>query len=659
MALPTYVIEADVDGDGTYEENLSSRISERWGGTSIRRGMDESGIYQISELALTLDNIDRRFTPENSASALFGKMRPGVDIRGVATHNAIPYTLWRGYVQRWGPVEVTLEQQTAALRASDLAEYLRMYEGLNVTSSTTRRTDQALEAIFAAMGIGASLYQLDVGKQSLPLHFARAENALGAVMRAVQSEMGGLFWVTKAGKLRFESRGSRLGATPDQTWGDGTNILPVRKSYLSDNDEFVTRVTVQAAIFVQDQDQQEIFRFSRSMDNNPADSLALTAGEIYEAEFHYSAPAVSVAAPVASTDYLANSAQDGSGTDKTSALTVAVTDLGAGFRLKLTNTDAGTIYVTTFRLRGTVDTFVADRPQFVASKSVVGQITDIGVNIDVPFADDTGQKPRDYSIGVLRTQRYPVPRLVLEFDLDVHDDIAVALLSVEIGDLIKFKDTLTGQHSLGVDDWWYVESLNYAIAAARVTQCEVMLAPSYAYRDLDKIIYDLFTRADTGSGLGTALKGGAWATSTGFKILSNQAAPVDAATYITTLDLAAADGAFELSLSGLTTSGIHGIVYRYADDNNYLHAFVNQNVQEITLRKVVAGVVSTLAYFSRPRTTTAEMRVLVQGTRHRVWVDRKLWIDVTDGDLAANTKAGIYTLGNAAARFDDWYGAGL
>jgi len=100
-------------------------------------------------------------------------------------------------------------------------------------------------------------------------------------------------------------------------------------------------------------------------------------------------------------------------------------------------------------------------------------------------------------------------------------------------------------------------------------------------------------------------------------------------------------------------------VYRYADDNNYLHAFVNQNVQEITLRKVVAGVVSTLAYFSRPRTTTAEMRVLVQGTRHRVWVDRKLWIDLTESDLAANTKAGIYTLGNAAARFDDWYGQSL
>src|SRR3990167_5628347 len=232
MALPTYVIEADVDGDGSYEENLSSRISERWGGTSIRRGMDESGIYQISELALMLDNIDRRFTPENSASALFAKMQPGVDIRVVATHNSIPYTLWRGYVQRWGPVEVTLEQQTAALRASDLAEYLRMYEGLNVTPSTTRRTDQALEAIFAAMGIGASLYQLDVGKQSLPLHFARAENALGAVRRAVLGDEGGQTAVREPRIPVRRHAGSDMGRWDEHP--PGSQVLPVRQRRVRD-----------------------------------------------------------------------------------------------------------------------------------------------------------------------------------------------------------------------------------------------------------------------------------------------------------------------------------------------------------------------------------------------------------------------------------------
>src|SRR3546814_3244877 len=57
--------------------------------------------------------------------------------------------------------------------------------------------------------------------------------------------------------------------------------------------------------------------------------------------------ALPISAPVADTDYSANSAIDGSGTDRTSSLTVTLTALGGGrFRLRLQNTFAGTIYVT-------------------------------------------------------------------------------------------------------------------------------------------------------------------------------------------------------------------------------------------------------------------------------------------------------------------------
>jgi len=153
-----------------------------------------------------------------------------------------------------------------------LLEYLRAYDGLNVLSSTSRDTDGALSAIFAALNIDAGLYSLDDGIQNLAFHFARAQNALGACIDVVLSEMGGYFWVNKSGVMRFESRASRVGGygSPDATWGDGTSIVPLRAAYEYDSSELATSVTVRPTLFLANSDAVEVLRFTRSKDNRPA-----------------------------------------------------------------------------------------------------------------------------------------------------------------------------------------------------------------------------------------------------------------------------------------------------------------------------------------------------------------------------------------------------
>lgn len=656
----TYTIEADTDGDGVFETDLTPYVNSRTPGFALSRGLNAQGVYQSGQLTLSLDNLTGLFTPENSGSALYGRFESGVAIRIKATHAATPYTLGIVYMQ-----DASLEWQEpvggiANYTCEDLAAYLGRYGAIDVVSSTARDSDGAITAILDAMGIAAGLRSLDAGVQAFPFHFVASADAMGAIMDCVASEMGGRAWINKSGQIRFESRAARLGLTVDHTWGDGTNIVPESIRYESNESRIVGKVEVQATIFQQDQLQQEILRFQRGSHNSPADSLFLANGTIYEADFFYDSAVLALAAPVAAQDYLANSNQDGSGADRTSNLSVTVTDKGGRGTVKLVA--AADLYVTAFRLQATVMTFLNDRPSFIAAKSTLLGPTDGVVTVSVPWADDTGLVARDYSMHLLRINRYPTPRVQLVFALDRHNDAAASLLAVEIGDLVRYKDT--GLGTIGgamVDDWYYLEELQYAAAAGQISTATVSLIPSYAYRNLDKIVYDLFTRADAAS-LGTSLSGDVWAGGGEFGVAANKAYATAATERISTLALASADCVVEATIIDATTDADcrAGVVYRYSDDNNHWRAYVKNDGDLVVLEKVVAGVPTVVASAAVTIAGSHELQVLCQGTRHRVRLDRKWILDSTDSALSANTQVGLYAnQASTTVYWEDFYSEGL
>ena len=242
--------------------------------------------------------------------------------------------------------------------------------------------------------------------------------------------------------------------------------------------------------------------------------------------------------------------------------------------------------------------------------------------------------------------------------------MAVAMLSLEIGDRILYKDTAMGIASAQLNDRWYVESITYQAGVNRITGIEVSLVPSYAYRDLAHIAYDLFTRPNTATLLGQALSGQTWSGDSNFRILSNRARPISTAEQIPTLALGAADCVVEADILGITGAGteVVGLVYRHADASNYWRAVLSTVAGAIlALQKVVVGTPTTVGSVAFTPAASHELRVMVQGTRHRVWLDRKLMIDATDAALQSNTRVGLYSTGAGATSddFDDIAAQGL
>lgn len=655
------VLEADFDRDGTYETDLTVYANSRGGVPKIARGIEPSGTYRASRMSIKLDNTSELFTPNYQAGSLQGKLGPHAPIRLRATHLTVDYTIWTGYTTYWQNFYGRPPRSMVTVNCVDLAQYLVDGEPVDVAYSASRDTDGAITAIATAMGLGGGDLNLADGVQDLPAHFVRAQSPDQAMREVVASEMGGRMFIQADGKIRFEARNTRLGTSVDGTWGTGTNVRIENPDLLLDPKNIVTKVTARVTKFLLGQDDEVLFSFAENALD--ANSMSLAAGEIYERVFDAPSAYVSLTTPEAVRDYTANTAINGTGTDKTSALEVTLTLLGGGrFRLRLRNTDASTIYVTRMEIRGQPVEFFADRAQAEFSLSVPNYKAGAGITIDVPFSGDTGGKAAAYAYSILRTWRYINPVIWVDIPW-THDDAIVQALSAELGWLVRLTDT--AQWSTRIDDWCYVEAIEHQFpprTGRAPIRSRFMLVPSYCYRNLDAMAYDTFSRANATGGLGTAYDGGSWAASTGFDINTLAARANSDVLQMPTRDLGASitDQVVECSFSSVGSGDEVGVVFRYADANNQYRCYIDKGDNKIHLEKNVATVVTEITAPAFTVGTTHEMRVIVQGTRIRVWVDFKLYIDTTDSALSAGTKVGMFARNaNATTFFGNWYAQGL
>lgn len=664
-AALTYSVLVDWDRSGTYETDITGDIEMPGSGITIDRGFGKDGIYRISKVTIVVANRAGTYSFGNSASARFGQLRPGVPIKMQVNHNSVDYTLWTGYIQQFKVTGVSAGSVSlCTFECTDIADYLAQYTPVNVLVDD-RTTDAAYTAIAAAMGMSSGDYNFLTTGQALPTHWVRNKDGLSAMADVLQSEMGGSWYVDALGVIQGETRATRLGISVDQTWGDGTNIVPKTASVEVTDVDLISEASVQANVFVDDTPDLVIFTFSRNATNPTPDSILVAAGTTYgPVSLDFAGPIESLSTPTATTDWTGNSAIDGTGTDLTSDMAVTVTLQGAGFELTISNTGASDLYVTKFQLRGLAQNYVTDRPIFKYSLPIPGDKSPRGIQVQLPFADDSNTA-RNYSVQLARTWRYEYPRLALTFDGGKHDDIAVATLGVELGQQIKYTDTALTTKGTYSDDWWYIESIRHQFSPQMGRfnyYTSVEMVPTYLFRNLDAILFDDFNRDDATGDLGNSTEGTAWANDTGFDIATNVAvANTDTLSMATqNLGTGITDQVIEVTLGDIGTGDEVGVVFRYADADNQYRVYLDKGSDEVILEKNVATSVSEIASPAFTVGTDHELRVIIQSTRIRVWVDRYLYIDETDSGLSAGTNVGLFARNaDATTTFEDFYSQGL
>ena len=202
---------------------------------------------------------------------------------------------------------------------------------------------------------------------------------------------------------------------------------------------------------------QDIWRFY--------DTPAIGAGEtIYIwAEYTHenqSVPASDVIEPVATTDYTANAAANGTGADKTANISVSLPSaniFAETAKIAITNNDAGTVYLTMLKLRG--------KP--IAAPNVSPIIFETGdylttprlLTLDFPWQQDynVGVNIAEY-LGDFLSSPQAFPTVIIEgrpevqFAVDLNDHVSLHLetwgvdANFKVGKIRHKFLAATGQH---------------------------------------------------------------------------------------------------------------------------------------------------------------------------------------------------------------------
>jgi hypothetical protein len=345
--------------------------------------MDRVG--ETGTISFTLNNVGRQFTPGHS-SALAG-WRKGTKLDLVMVYDN------REYIVRYKIDDIRIptgwtEETYVAVTALDWMDYAAKHPISNPGILTNKRGDEVLEEVLSLMDIQPSQTEFDVGISIFPTvldtitSHTKAYNEFGKV---AFSE-GGYVYLRHnqyGDILIFENRHRRHGwnvidylplASIDSGYilnADGGGyvlkpdgfklILNQRQQYTFDDvmvsteavygKDVINHMTVQANPRRFDTSPQILFSLDAPFAINSG-STVLLRGNYADPLGGLPISGQNMITPVITTDYLANTKSDGTGTNISTSLSISVDYGTEGFAHSLTNNNANTMWITKFNCRG-------------------------------------------------------------------------------------------------------------------------------------------------------------------------------------------------------------------------------------------------------------------------------------------------------------------
>lgn len=189
---------------------------------SIKRGRSyELGAVPAGTLALTLDNLDRRFDPTWTGGPYGSNVKLRRRVRIQATWNSVTYDLMHGYITAFQPAySPTNGDAVMVIQAADGFKTLGMLN-LN-TSFVAQNVTTRIGAVLDAAGWLAADRDLSTSLYTTQAVTLDNVGVLSHLQRIVDDEAGRLF-VSRSGKVTYRRRHESMGPLPTThvTMGDG------------------------------------------------------------------------------------------------------------------------------------------------------------------------------------------------------------------------------------------------------------------------------------------------------------------------------------------------------------------------------------------------------------------------------------------------------
>lgn len=444
-------IDVELSGPGNGWTQLEDVLLQS--GIKGTRGIRGSGpadrVASVGTLSFELDNSERNSTETigyysiGHASALAG-WTLGIGVRFVLVYEEITRIFWRGFVDSVVAVPGTSRERRARVNCVDWMDAAAKAKPSGLEVLIDVASHEVWTALLDSVSPAPPATYIGSGSDVYPFANDNVQDEsstiLGLGQRLQQSELGQIY-VADDGLVVFEGRRRRAQrATPHFVFGgDKTVAIDVSSS----------RADVLNRIQVQVHPRRRDSAATTVLFTLPTKPL-IKAGTSYAFNAPYKDPeqpaqrvaGVDMVTPVSSTDYSFNAAQDGSGADLTTNLTVTVTFGGNSAAVLVEN--GGPDGYLTFRLRG--------RGLYDFSPVVVEAIDedsqeDVGANIlgfDMPYQSDV-DAAQDAALYFLALNKDVKTRArALTYIASASDELMRQALTREISDLITVQEPVTG-----------------------------------------------------------------------------------------------------------------------------------------------------------------------------------------------------------------------
>jgi len=493
MVVASYKLQVDWANDGSWTGTGETIDMGRVRGITCSFGRDRAsqltGKSKAGTLRATLDNRSGDYNQFNSDSPIYGNILPGRPVRLLGTSTTqSDQAIWQGYLVRITPQVFLGGDAIAILECTGPLGQVNL-DQIEVPMVTSQRTDQVVDDILdaAGWGAGSSYRTLDTGKTTISRYWKSATYTVPA-LQEIESTEGGFVRESKSGQIVFDNRHHRLsgvGLTSQATYSDASDAARVYSGLVMDDplphifnifqSEVQTYTTASVAV---------LWTLSETGASSP--SIAPGVARTWIARYPTSASANSargVAAwttTAATTDMLANTAADGSGTNVTSDIGIAVSKSSETMDITLTNNGSVTAYITKLQARGTA--ISADDPASIKQEDATSQ-TAFGRRTwpsRTKFIPDTGEA-LDWADFNLSIYKDPTAVLQLSYFANRDTNAINEMLDRDISERVTVVAANTADLSLNRD--FFIEAVNHQIDANRLHQVTYLLSDAIQFSD--------------------------------------------------------------------------------------------------------------------------------------------------------------------------------
>jgi len=445
MADPTYTVRATFANPVVEKDIL--HVTYRRSISSVRQG------FRAGECTIVLDNMDAAYSPENPQSSYTGLLTVNQSLSIEALTDAgSTYMLFSGFIDRF-TVNPSLYRRVCTVHATDASKPLFIRK-ITTPLFTDIKVSSLVTDVLSISDIASADMTIDAISDQISYASFSDERPIDVINRIMKFGKY-TYFMGPDRKVNFRSRYFGLGGTVSNSYdGNATGFFDLK--YKMEDRNVINHALVGGNTYKQFTTVETVAWLEKAVTVDGSGSAGFWLDYHDPDSKSEKTIANSMVTPVSSSDFLANTSEDGTGTDKTATTSVQVTFYGMSAVCSVFNGDGSEIYLTKFQLRGSP---VQIQPEFrmeyqdSSSEAVYGrrEFTLVEPLIDSPpYASDYASFMKD-------EWKEPIADIGFTLKNEFPD-----ILQREVGDIIHIVESNTAISSI-----WSVTNMTHTISFLR------------------------------------------------------------------------------------------------------------------------------------------------------------------------------------------------